>query len=105
MLCSTTSESVVPRCPLRSSGGGVMSETALVTEITYDRALVCLAAERGIDVAPNNFVHPKIERERLEVELVRRGVDLEIQARRPSSEAPDPAAGGPRTLNRSDLPE
>jgi hypothetical protein len=90
--------------PAQDLGAGVMSETVLVTEITYDRALVCLAAERGIDVTPKNFVHPKIERERLEVELVRRGVDLEVQARRPSSEAPDPAAGGPRTLNRSDLP-
>ena len=49
----------------------------MVTEIAYDRSLVCLAARWGIDVTPTNFVHPKIERERLELELERRGVDLE----------------------------
>ena len=48
----------------------------MVTEIAYDRSLVCLAARWGIDVTPTNFVHPRIERERLELELERRGVDL-----------------------------
>jgi hypothetical protein len=62
--------------PLHNLGAGVWSETAVVTEIAYDRSLVCLAARRGIDVTPTNFVHPKIERERLELELERRGVDL-----------------------------
>ena len=57
-------------------GAGAWSETAVVTEIAYDRSLVCLAARWGIDVAPTNFVHPRIERERLELELERRGVDL-----------------------------
>ena len=63
-----------------------MSETALAAEIAYDRALVCLAAQCGIDVTPTNFVHPRIERERLELELVRRGVDLEVPDRRPNAE-------------------
>ena len=63
--------------PERDLGAGVWSETTLVAEVAYDRALVCLAAQHGIDVAPRNFVHPRIERDRLEVELVRRGVDLE----------------------------
>ena len=63
--------------PERDLGAGVWSETALAAEISYDRALVCLAAQRGIDVAPKNFVHPRIERDRLELELVRLGVVLE----------------------------
>src|SRR5271154_3586577 len=62
--------------PAHDLGAGVWSETAVVAEIAYDRSLVCLAARRGIDVTPTNFVHPKIERERLELELERRGVDL-----------------------------
>jgi hypothetical protein len=70
----------VRRCraalPANNLGAGVWSETAVVTEITYDRSLVCLAARWGIDVTPTNFVHPKIERERLELELARHGVDL-----------------------------
>ena len=69
--------------PARDLGAGVMSETALSAEIAYDRALVCLAAQCGIDVTPTNFLHPKIERERLELELVRRGIDLEDPVRRP----------------------
>jgi hypothetical protein len=68
----------------RDLGAGVMSATALAAEIAYDRGLVCLAAQCGIDVAPTNFVHPRIERERLELELVRQGVDLELPARQPN---------------------
>ena len=63
--------------PERDLGAGVWSETALAAEIAYDRALVCLAAQHGIDVAPKNFAHPRIERDRLELELVRLGVDLD----------------------------
>ena len=67
--------------PSRHPGSGVMSGTALAAEISYDRALVCLAAQYGIDVTPTNFAHPRIERERLEFELVAQGVDLETPAR------------------------
>lgn len=56
--------------PAQDLGAGMWSETALVAEVAYDRGLVCLAAQYGIDVSPRNFVHPKIERERLEFELV-----------------------------------
>jgi hypothetical protein len=62
--------------PADSLGAGVWSETDVVSEIAYDRSLVCLAARRGIDVTAANFVHPKAERERLELELERSGVDL-----------------------------
>jgi hypothetical protein len=63
--------------PVHDLGAGVWSETAVAAEIAYDRSLVCLAARHGIDVAPTNFAHPKIERDRLEFELERRGVNLE----------------------------
>jgi hypothetical protein len=62
--------------PAHDLGSGVWSETAVVVEIAYDRSLVCLAARCGVDVKPTNFVHPKIERDRLELELKRRGIDL-----------------------------
>ena len=67
--------------PARHPGAGVMSGTALAAEISYDRALVCLAAQCGIDVTPTNFAHPRIERDRLEFELARRGIDLETPVR------------------------
>jgi len=69
--------------PTHNLGAGVWSETAVAAEIAYDLSLVCLATRLGIDVAPANFVHPKIERDRLELELQCRGVDLEAPAREP----------------------
>jgi len=69
--------------PTNNLGAGVWSETAVVTEIAYDRSLVCLAARWGIDVTPTNFMHPKIERDRLELELESRGVDLETPLSQP----------------------
>jgi hypothetical protein len=70
--------------PAYDVGAGVWSETAVATEIAYDRSLVCLAARWGIDVTPTNFVHPKIERDRLELELERRGVVLDAPLHQPS---------------------
>ncbi len=69
--------------PAQDLGAGVLSEVTLVAQVMYDRALISLAAEYGIDVAPRNFVHPRIERDRLEFELARRGVDLEVPVHRP----------------------
>jgi hypothetical protein len=71
--------------PAQDLGAGVLSEATLVAEVVYDRALISLAAEHGIDVAPRNFVHPRIERARVEVELARRGVDLEVPVRQPDN--------------------
>jgi hypothetical protein len=68
--------------PTRDLGAGVWSEAALVAEVVYDRALINLAADYGIDVHPTNFVHPKIERERLELALAQRGLDLASPVRR-----------------------
>jgi hypothetical protein len=79
--------------PALDLGAGVMSETALAAEIAYDRALVCLAAQFGIDVTPTNFMHPRIERQRLEFELVGRGVVLEIPARQTNDQVtPNPGS-------------
>ncbi len=47
-----------------------------MAEVAYDRALINLAAEFGIDVTPANFVHPRIERDRLEMALANKGLDL-----------------------------
>jgi hypothetical protein len=73
--------------PAQDLGAGVLSETALAAEISYDRALICLAAHCGIDVTPRNFMHPRIERERLELELLRVGIDLEVASHRSGGSA------------------
>ncbi len=62
--------------PERDLGAGVWSEASLVAEVAYDRALISLAVEYGVDVTPTNFVHPRIERDRLEAALEKRGLDL-----------------------------
>lgn len=68
--------------PDRDLGAGVWSEATLVAEVAYDRALISLAVEYGVDVTPTNFVHPRIERERLELALEQRGLDLTSPHRR-----------------------
>lgn len=68
--------------PEQDLGAGVWSESTLVAEIAYDRALINLAAEYGVDVTPTNFVHPRIERDRLELALAQRGLDLSSPGRR-----------------------
>jgi hypothetical protein len=79
--------------PAHSLGAGVWSETAVVTEIAYDRSLICLAARLGIDVTPTNFMHPKSERERLELELERLGVDVGAPPSEPDeSRVPSPGS-------------
>ena len=79
--------------PARDLGAGVLSGRALAAEVAYDRALVCLAAQCGIDVTPTNFAHPRIERERVELELARRGVDLETPSDQPDGgSAPSPGS-------------
>jgi hypothetical protein len=69
--------------PAHDLGAEVWSETAVVAQIAYDRSLVRLAARWGIDVTPTNFAHPKIERDRLELEFERRGVNLQAPLPRP----------------------
>ena len=74
--------------PSRGLGAGTLSATIVAAEIVYDRALVCLAARYGVDVSPRNFAHPKIERERLEFELVRHGVEVCVQVSEPVAHEP-----------------
>jgi hypothetical protein len=68
--------------PDRDLGAGTWSDVALAAEVSYDRALINLAASHGIDVTPTNFAHPRIERERLEAALAAVGVDLDELASR-----------------------
>jgi hypothetical protein len=49
---------------------------ALAAEVAYDRALIGVCAERGIEVVVSDFAYPHAERARLECELARSGVDL-----------------------------
>lgn len=73
--------------PARNLGAGVWSESTVVAEVLYDRALIALAVEYGVDVTPTNFAHPKIERERLELALAQRGLDLAEPVRRSIDQA------------------
>jgi hypothetical protein len=57
--------------------------SALATEVTYDRALIKLCADNGIEVAPASFAQPSQERRRLEMELAGAELDLVALARRP----------------------
>jgi hypothetical protein len=50
--------------------------TGLADEIAYDRALISLCTERGIDVVPTGFAHRHSARAGLEQELASSGVDL-----------------------------
>ena len=67
--------------PAEDIAAGVWSLATLVAEVVYDRALITLAVDYGVEVVPTNFIHPKIERERLELELAKRGLDLRSPVR------------------------
>jgi hypothetical protein len=56
---------------------GASAYEALAAEIAYDRALIQLCAETGIDAGPTSFGQPDIERARLEACLTdRANIDL-----------------------------
>ena len=74
-----------------SNGGSWL--TALSEELAYDCVLVQLADRHGIDVAPVDYASPRVEREYLELELRRRGVDV-------ASESPASAFSTERDRNR-----
>jgi hypothetical protein len=50
--------------------------SALAAEIAYDRALITLCTERGIDAHATSFAYPAAERQRIESLLVRAGLDI-----------------------------
>ena len=45
---------------------GGSAYTALAAEIAYDRALIALCTERGIDAHATSFAYPDVERQRIE---------------------------------------
>ena len=49
---------------------------SLAAEVAYDRALVKLCEAHGIAVVDLSFLHPKVERARLEGALAEAGIDL-----------------------------
>jgi hypothetical protein len=55
---------------------GGSAYTALAAEIAYDRALIALCTERGIDAHATSFAYPTAERKRIETILRGDGVDL-----------------------------
>ena len=56
---------------------GRSAYTALAAEIAYDRALIALCTERGIDAHATSFSYPTSERKRIEAVLRHEGVDLD----------------------------
>jgi hypothetical protein len=80
--------------PVHALGSGGWAQASLEAEVAYDRALINLAAVHGIDVHAQNFVHPSIERVRLESALSQQGINLDRRAGRPEGDAP-PASPPP----------
>ncbi len=60
-----------------SPSGAGSAYTALAAEIAYDRALIALCTERGIDAHATSFTYPRAERQRIETVLAHDGVDLD----------------------------
>jgi hypothetical protein len=77
------------KLPVRDLGAGIWSAEALAAEVTYDCALINLAAAHGIDVSPRNFAHPKICRVRLEESITSLGIDLDAPPEAPGPDAPE----------------
>ncbi len=63
---------------------GGSAYTALAAEIAYDRALIALCTERGIDAHATSFAYPMSERRRIEVLLRQDGVDLDPPSKKPA---------------------
>jgi hypothetical protein len=55
---------------------GDPTSAVLAAQVAYDRALICLCTEHGIEVVRSGFAHRQEERDRLEHQLARAGVDL-----------------------------
>ncbi len=61
---------------------GGSAYTALAAEIAYDRALIALCTERGIDAHATSFAYPRPERQRIETVLKQVGLDLDSPRQR-----------------------
>ena len=56
---------------------GGSAYTALAAEIAYDRALIAICTEQGIDAHATTFAYPLAERKRIESLLADIGIDLD----------------------------
>ena len=65
--------------------GGGSAYSALAAEVAYDRALIALCTERGIDAHATSFAYPGVERRRIEMLLALDGVDLDAPPPRRSA--------------------
>lgn len=75
--------------------------SALAAEIAYDRALITLCTERGIDAHATSFAYPAVERRRIEGLLAQMGVDLVAMARRQLISAVPQLTSGDKEEGRS----
>ncbi len=67
---------------------------ALAAEIAYDRALIALCTERGIDAHATSFSYPTSERRRIEAVLRHYGVDLDLPSERRTRTEPSSLTEG-----------
>jgi hypothetical protein len=73
---------------------GGSAYVALAAEIAYDRALITLCTERGIDAHATSFSYPMSERRRIEAMLRHDGVDLDSPPKRPTRTEPSSLSEG-----------
>ena len=81
LLCREELRAVSP-----PNGGSAYS--ALGAEIAYDRALIALCTERGIDAHATSFSYPSSERCRIEAILRDHGVDIDAPPKRRTGTEP-----------------
>jgi hypothetical protein len=68
---------------------GGSAYTALAAEIAYDRALIAICTEQGIDAHATTFAYPLAERKRIESRLADIGIDLDSPRwKRPGNREP-----------------
>jgi hypothetical protein len=83
---------------------GGSAYTALAAEIAYDRALIALCTERGIDAHATNFSYPTSERRHIEAVLRDDGVDLDSPPkRRTRTERPSDTDGSAEAERRAGI--
>jgi hypothetical protein len=75
---------------------GGSAYTALAAEIAYDRALIALCTERGIDAHATSFAYPRAERQRIEMVLKHEGLDLDSPRKRKTRALVSPWMGSDR---------
>ena len=68
---------------------GRIAYSALAAEVAYDRALIALCTERGIDAHATSFAYPGVERRRIEMLLALDGVDLDAPPLRLAGTEPE----------------